>query len=243
MPGNQRAVVLSQLQTDAAGSSMAWKEEYAGLVLRAYEGRDRESVRKISYETADAGRSGESICGDRELIADVLTAYYTDFEPGSSLVAEAGGEVVGYVNGCLDTGRSLRVTLLRVWPAAAARAAVRGGLWKPDIWRLAWSAFAASLTTPKALHKSLARHRAHLHVNLLPEVRARGVARRLIERFLEQIRAAGVSGVHASVREDNAIARRFFEKAGFAPLGRRRTILTPRSHEGPLYSVIYAKKL
>ena len=222
---------------------MAWKEEYSGLMLRAYEGRDREAVRRISYETADAGRPGDTICADREFLSDALTAYYTDFEPASSLVADSGGSVVGYLNGCLNTRRSLRLTLLAVWPGAVARAAVRGTLFGPDIWRIAWSAFRAELAVPRDLRASLPRCPAHLHVNLLPEARAKGVARRLVERFLEEAKSAGVPGVHASVREDNAVARHFFEKAGFVSLGRRPTMLVPRRHDRRLYSVIYAKAL
>ena len=56
------------------------------IVIRPYEARDRAAVRRISYETADGGRAGRSIHSDGEFIADLLTRYYTDFEPESTLV-------------------------------------------------------------------------------------------------------------------------------------------------------------
>ena len=214
----------------------------ARTMIRPYEPRDRDAVRRISYDTADAGASGAGISSDREFIEDLLTAYYTDYEPESLFVLEADGKVVGYLEGCLDTRRQLRITMRRILPRAAIRALARGAIFHADIWRLAGSAFRTILAAGTHRGADLDQYPAHLHVNILDGYRGRKAGNDLMERFFDRARAAGVHGVHLSVREDNAPARRFFENAGFTAMSRQPTIATPRA-SGILYSITYGKIL
>lgn len=46
------------------------------------------------------------------------------------------------------------------------------------------------------LAQSTARFPAHLHINLAPEARGRGIGRELVERFAHDVAAAGVPGFH-----------------------------------------------
>jgi hypothetical protein len=50
------------------------------VVIRPSEQRDREAVREICCDTADGGERVESFFPDREVFADLLTLYYTDYE-------------------------------------------------------------------------------------------------------------------------------------------------------------------
>jgi ribosomal-protein-alanine N-acetyltransferase len=61
-----------------------------------------------------------------------------------------------------------------------------------------------------------------LNVAVRPEVRRRGIARRLMARALERLADAGVRHVFLEVRESNAAARAFYDRQGFRPVGRRR---------------------
>ena len=61
---------------------------------------------------------------------------------------------------------------------------------------------------------------AHLHINLEELFRHQGLGAALVERFLGQIRQAHLSGVQASVCQDNRVACDFFERLGFSVLGR-----------------------
>ena len=65
------------------------------LRIRPYEPRDRAAVRQICCDTADAGQPVERFFPDREVIADLLTNYYTQFEPQSAFVADNGSGAVG----------------------------------------------------------------------------------------------------------------------------------------------------
>lgn len=222
---------------------MSSQETVPGVTVRPFQARDRDAVRRISYETADGGKPGDSISPDRDFIADLLTAYYTDFEPESAFVAVAGGEVAGYLTGCLDTRREIKVLFARVIPRAFARGFLAGALFRADTWRLVWSALKAALACGASRGVDLALFPAHLHVNILEGFRGMKIGPRLMEAFERAAKAAGAPGIHLSVREDNAAARRFFEKSGYTLVGRQPTILVPRGAAPKLYSVIHAKKL
>ena len=99
------------------------------IIVRRYEPRDRAAVREICCDTADAGAPVERFFPDREVFADVLSRYYTDFAPATTWVAEQDGRVVGYLTGCLDTRRFLQTTAIRIVPAALLKALLHGSLW------------------------------------------------------------------------------------------------------------------
>ena len=216
-------------------------------IIRPYAAGDRAALRRICCDTADAGRRVEAFFDDRELIADLLTNYYTDFEPESAWVAEQAGEVVGYLTGCRDTGRFRRIMFGRIAPQALFKAFWRGTWWAASTRRL----IRCNLPTWWRLlgHRAipLAGYPAHLHINLRPGMQGQGIGRQLINQFLAQLRAAGIPGVHLSAREDNMAALAFFEKRGFARLGRRPIGRQPFMRFGPgaediRYSAIMARK-
>ncbi|MCA1808961.1 MAG: hypothetical protein LC725_05870 [Lentisphaerae bacterium] len=115
-------------------------------LIRQYLPGDRPAVRRISYDTADAGRPADGFFPDRELLADLLTGYYTDYEPESLWVAEEQGRVVGYLAGALDTGRVRRIMAWRLIPRWCFMAVACGTLfdrtlrpdWATCCWRLFW---------------------------------------------------------------------------------------------------------
>jgi ribosomal protein S18 acetylase RimI-like enzyme len=56
---------------------------------------------------------------------------------------------------------------------------------------------------------------AHLHIDLLPEAQKQGWGRKLIERFIANLRTHGVTGVHLGVGAKNTNAIAFYERVGF----------------------------
>src|SRR5262249_36156418 len=61
-----------------------------------------------------------------------------------------------------------------------------------------------------------------LALGVLPARRRAGIARRLLARCEETARAGGARRLMLEVAEDNAAARAFYARAGFAEVGRRR---------------------
>lgn len=193
--------------------------------IRNYQAADRPSVREIACDTADAGEPVERFFRDRETVADVLTRYYTDFEPGSLWVAECDGRVVGYLTGCLNTRRQERVARKQVLPKAMTGAIACGALWHADAWRLL-AAFAGTVVLGGFPYPiDLTMYPAHFHINIRAGFRGGGLGPQLGDAFMQQTGRAGVRGIHVITRGDNAPGRRFFEKTGFKLLCEKPLVL------------------
>jgi ribosomal protein S18 acetylase RimI-like enzyme len=219
-----------------------WPTHGIDVLIRPYEPRDRKAVRTICCDTADCGEAVENFFEDREFIADLVTRYYTDFEPQSSWVAETDGVVIGYLNGCLDPRRFNRAQLwIAVW--AGLRAMVRGVIFRRDVWRWLPALWRTWRSGGRSAGWPAKEYPAHLHVNVNKEARGSLIGPRLVEEFFKQARAAGVRGVHVSVRGDNEGGCRFFERLGFAQLARSPMIVAKRDGWLHTHRVIYGKKL
>jgi ribosomal protein S18 acetylase RimI-like enzyme len=211
------------------------------VIIRLHEPRDRAAVREICCDTADAGEPCESFFPDREVLADLVTRYYTDFAPQSSWVAEQNGTVTGYLSGSLDTRKAMRATLWRIVPVTFLKAAGRGLFWHRQFRQLVSVNCREWMRTGIRRPVSLDEYPAHLHINLRKEARGRRIGERLVERFFEQMRAAGVTGVHVGVSEANDGGRKFFERLGFVELGRAGRFRHPATPERLIQTILYGK--
>jgi ribosomal protein S18 acetylase RimI-like enzyme len=214
-----------------------------GLQIRPYEPRDRAALRQICCDTADAGQPVENFFPDREVFADLLTNYYTEHEPQSTFVADDGGEVVGYVTGCLDTKRFLSTMKWRIVPVVLVKALLRGTLWHPQTIRLLRANLGLWLKRGDRSGPTLDDYPAHLHVNVRQGFRGQHLGQQLVAMFCDRARAAGVRGVHAGVSTENTKARHFFEQLGFAELGRETRMRKTDGSGDILYTILYGKKL
>lgn len=179
--------------------------------VRPYRPGDRSAVRLICHETGYMGEPAAWFWRDRESFADLFSGYYTDREPESALVAESGGRVVGYLLGCVDSERATppeavlrRHLLLR---GIALRPGTAGFFWRSirDVFR--------DGSPPQELRDP--RWPAHLHIDLLPEARGRGVGAALMRRWLEHLAGLGAPGCHLGTFHENRNAIGFFERMGF----------------------------
>ena len=213
------------------------------VLVRPYEIRDRDAVRKIACDTADRGAAINRFFPDRDLFADLLISYYTDYEPGSSWVVQYEKEIVGYLTGCLDNRRHQWMLWWCVFPKAFFRAVRSGALWHREVWRGIRRAVTKGFFSIFRKGVPLANYPAHLHINILKNFRGQHAGQRLVEKFCEQVKTAGLKGVYASVREDNAPARLFFEQMGFTVIGRRPRIWLAGEDQQNTDTVIYGKPL
>lgn len=171
-------------------------------VIRAYRPEDREAVRQICRRTAYRNRGSDSVFEDGELFADYWTRYYTDFEPESCLVVEEDGEVIGYLLGCKDTQEHIRVMSRRIVPAVLGRALWRLGTFQ---YRQASSRRMLYWLITRGWRESpeipLERFPAHYHCNILRKGFGKNYYSELVLRFLDQLDAAGVPGLHGQIEE------------------------------------------
>lgn len=166
-------------------------------IIRPYRPEDRDAVREICCRTAYRNKGSRSVFEDDELFADYWTRYYTDFEPDSSLVIEQEGEVIGYLLGCTDTRRFMRIMGFRIVPGIVVRAfwrAVTRRYKNPSTTRmLRWFLLHGLRET---LPMPIDRYPAHYHCNILRKGSGRQYYTTLALRFIDRIEAIGVPGMH-----------------------------------------------
>jgi ribosomal protein S18 acetylase RimI-like enzyme len=207
--------------------------------VRPYEPPDRAAVREICRATAYGGKP----LLDPRLFTELMTRYYTDFAPEGLWVAERKGRVVGYLAGCFDEARLRRAMVRRIVPRAVAAALARGLLLRPELWQLL-SALPRFLAAERhAREADLSGYPAHLHINLMPAARGRGLGERLMAQLCAEAARRGLPGVHATVLAENRPARRFFEQLGFTALV-RRPVFRPPGRRGRLEEkIVYVREI
>ena len=77
-----------------------------------------------------------------------------------------------------------------------------------------------------------------LRIAVAPEKRGRGTADILMKEILSEAEKRNIETVFLEVREDNAPARRLYEKHGFIPYGVRK-----KYYDGTFDAVLYKKEM
>lgn len=201
------------------------------FLIRPYRATDRAAIRRLCCETGFLGQPIDPVFEDRELFADFLTNYYLRREPDSAFVIEAGGQVKGYLLGCLHPLRNqlsnalqnvtLFATLALRYPrySAASRKFIR---W---IFLNAWREVpAAPKRTP------------HFHVNLLPEVRGLAVGKALFDAFMAHVASRGVKRIFGQmVSFEGRRGEAMFRRYGFRLLNKSEITKYRDLHPEPVY--------
>jgi GNAT superfamily N-acetyltransferase len=211
-------------------------------VIRPYTPADREAVREIACDTADHGEPVENFFSDRQLIADVLTRYYTDIDSRAVWIAEERGQVVGYLTGALDTFACQKVMFRKVILPAVGGALGRGLLFRGETWRLIESGLATFFSGGHRRGIPLDLYPAHLHINLRKGERGRGIGRGLMERYLQQLKEEGIPGVHAVVDGGNIPVRRFLEALGYKAISRQSVFFPQKESLRRGETIVFARK-
>jgi hypothetical protein len=184
--------------------------------IRSYRRNDRDAVRQLCCQTGFLGTPIDPVYEDRQLFADFLTTYYTDWEPESSFVIEIDGEIRGYL---LGSRKPLRNQLYSFWQnvslflkaltryfrySAASRRFVR------------WILMNGWREVPAA-----PRRVPHFHINLLPEARKMSTTRALMSAYLSYLYRCGEKRVYGQiVTFESRRGEQMFERYGFKVLNR-----------------------
>ena len=183
--------------------------------LRRYHSGDLGALYDICLRTGDSGADASPLHNDPKLLGHFYAAPYGVLEPENVFVAEDEQGVAGYIVGTFDT-RAFEARLEREW-------------W-PDLRRHYANVPEATLTEADrmrvtAIHETalnpeeiVARYPAHIHMNLLPRLRGQRVGTRLLQMWIAQAQAAGVSGIHLGASPSNAGGIAFWTRSGFVPL-------------------------
>lgn len=186
------------------------------VIIREYQKEDRDSIRKIAWDTSFIGEPADLIFEDKEILADYLTQYFTDYEPESCFVAQVNNRVVGYLIGSRNASTLGKVFRGRIFPYLLLKSFFSGTLFKKGnltlILSLILSLFKGEFKMPN-LHNV---YPATLHINLEKGFRAQGIGSKLMNRYLNYLADKRVSGVYLATMSEKAAG--FFKKHGFGLL-------------------------
>lgn len=221
--------------------TVAVPEPGVSVAIRRYVSSDRDAVRDIAWQTAFLGESAAAFFSDKEFYADILTIYFTDYDPAPCFVAEAGGRVVGYLIGSTDTKALDRVTAAVIVPRLLWKAVVRGVLLRARNLRFLWHLILSAAKGEFAAEDYSSGYPATLHINVRRGYRGAGVGSLLMERYFEFLRDKGVPGVRLATYSEKAGL--FFGKHGFSILSSKRRSYFRYLTGGDTVVYIYGRKL
>jgi GNAT superfamily N-acetyltransferase len=185
--------------------------------IRLYTPTDRTAVRRIYGEDEfTRPRLLQIYPRYGEYLADEMS-YYPDYEPESLFVAEVDGQVVGALQGAVDTDRFEQVYDQRIRPLLVRRclAGTYGWPgWLPAVLRTEWAG-----RQVKAPNVDREQYPAHLHIGLLPNWRRQGLGTDLMERYAAYLRQSGIPGYHLYASSFHPLGVAFYEKLGLELLG------------------------
>ena len=207
--------------------------------IRKFQPSDRARVRDLCCDTGFLGKPIDPVFEDRELFADYLTAYYTDWEPESSFVLLLNGEIRGYLLGsrrpfrqqCYAFYQNLSLFLRGILRYPRYNAASKKFVqW---ILRNAWKEVPAA-----------PRRTAHFHINLLADARQVATTRAMTDSYLKYLHACGEKQVYGQmvVFEDRR-GTKIFERYGFKVLNRSEITKYRDVHPHPVYLCTIVKNL
>jgi ribosomal protein S18 acetylase RimI-like enzyme len=184
-------------------------------LIRVITRADISAISALCLATAAMGEDAAPLYGHPELPGLVWALPYAALSPETCFVAEIAGRAAGYIVACSDT-REFEARLEAGWWPELRRCYPEPTGTEAD------RTLIARLHAPRTERADIvATHPAHLHINLLPEARGRGLGRALLAACLASIHA---QAIHAAIHVDNHAASRFFTSAGFTPLGPPRGV-------------------
>lgn len=221
----------------AAGDTAAGDAAPGEIVVRPYAESDREGVRNVCFETGFMGEPVEWMWRDRESFCDIFCGYWTDREAEHAMVADSDGTVVGYLLGCVDSRRVWNMEKLVARHAFRRGIALRPGT-AGVFWRMVADGVSDTIRhrLPPAVYYD-ERWPAHLHIDLLPVCRGKGIGTTLVRRWFDVLRERGIPGCHLQTMAENADAIAFFEAMGFERSGPPQGAPGFRTREGKRLSV------
>src|SRR5436853_4515633 len=186
------------------------------FTIRSYRPSDRAGVRQLCCHTGFLGEPIDPVYQDRELFADFLTTYYTDWEPESSFVIDNDGEICGYL---LGSRKPLRNPLYSFWQNVSLflKALTRYFRYNNRSRRfIRWTLMNGWREVPAA-----PRRTPHFHINLLPDARKMSTTRALMSAYLSYLYRSGEKRVYGQiVTFESRRGEKMFERYGFKVLNR-----------------------
>ena len=200
---------------------------------------DRARIRELCCDTGFLGKPIDPVFEDRELFADYLTAYYTDWEPESAFVLLVNGEIRGYLLGSRHPARQ------QIYNLYNNAALFLRGLFRYPRYNAASKKFVHWILRQAWREVPAApRRTAHFHINLLADARSVAHTRALTDSYLRYLHENGERRVFGQmvVFEDRR-GTKMFERYGFKVLNKTEITKYRDLHPEPVYLCTVIKDL
>ena len=186
--------------------------EVTNIKIRNYQIEDRDIIRKISLESILLGEYKASIFDD-EILADILTIYFTDYEPLSCFVAVKGNQVIGYIMGAQDVRKMRRLMKYKIVPRLIYKALGRRQLLRRNNLILIKNIISSYAKGEFISPDYSKEYPATLHINIRAEYRRQNLGSLLVDYFLDFLKRKNIRGIHFGVMSESA--KDFFIKLNF----------------------------
>jgi hypothetical protein len=200
---------------------------------------DRARIRELCCDTGFLGNPIDPVFEDRQIFADYLTAYYTDWEPESSFVMVVNGEIRGYL---LGSRQPFRQQLYNFYNNIAL---FLRGIFRYPRYNEASKKFVRWILTQAWKEVPAApRRTAHFHINLLADARQVSTTHAMVEAYLKYLQAHGEKKVFGQmvVFEDRR-GSKMFERYGFRVINKSEITKYREIHPEPVYLCTVEKDL
>jgi ribosomal protein S18 acetylase RimI-like enzyme len=179
------------------------------FTVRPAKEADEVAINNIAYLTGFFGDSAEIFFPDSQLFVDLWVRPYLKGLGCCNFVVVEHGQVRGYILGSCDTAAYQRYFVGQFVHILRGLFTRRYPRWRsclPYLWRIVryGSRFAPTSGYP-----------AHLHINLLPEARGKGLGNALLKRHLECLHKLGVPGVQLTTTHENRAALKLYQRFEF----------------------------
>ncbi len=186
------------------------------IYIREFKNSDRKDIRRISCQTAFLGIPYTEIFDDKEILADVLTLYFTNYEPKSCFVTISKNKVIGYIIGSKDVKLMRRVFISKLLPKLFVKILFRNVLFKRNT-RTFLMGIITSIMRGEFFNPDFSKqYPATLHINIDENYRGLNIGKNLVNYYLDFLKGKNIHGIHISTMSEGA--KMFFTKLGFTLL-------------------------
>jgi ribosomal protein S18 acetylase RimI-like enzyme len=185
-------------------------------IIRDFRPSDTDDLYDVCLRTGNSGQDATGLFRHERLLGDVYVGPYLEFAPQFALVADDGRRAAGYALAVLDTEQFERRLQQDWWPRVLAQYA--DVVQTSEMHSLESELLAIVQEPALAKHPSLPEYPSHLHIDLLENIRGKGIGRHMMDELFGRLRKAGSRGVHLDVAADNMGAQRFYHRLGFTEL-------------------------
>lgn len=168
------------------------------IIIRKYEKKDKENLRKICIETSKLPTETKK---QRDFLTVMYNDYYTENEPDNILVAvDENDEAVGYIL-CAENFYVFYDVMKKFY--------------LPEIKKMGLNYYISAMGE-LLIHKAFSKkYPAHLHIDILDVCQGQGVGTRLMNELKAHLKAKKINNVMLSCGMSNKGAIKFYLKNDF----------------------------